>query len=67
MTGKDLQEYVDQREREYLDREEGALRRDDERRKIEYERDVEKLKAEIEMVERKAMIRRGSRSGKWPC
>ena len=54
LTGQDLRDYVDKREREFDEREEGAARREIDA----YRRDEEKLRLENEMLEREAMIKR---------
>ena len=38
LTGSELQEYVEKREKEFLDREERMLRREDEKSRLEFER-----------------------------
>ena len=37
LTGSELQEYVEKREKEFLDREERMLRRGDEKSRLEFE------------------------------
>ena len=49
LTGSELQEYVEKREKEFLDREERMLRREDEKSRLEFER----LKLEEELLENK--------------
>ena len=54
LTGSELQEYVEKREREFLDREERMLRREDEKSRLELER----LKLEEERLEKHASLKR---------
>ena len=51
LTGSELQEYVEKREKEFLDREERMLRREDEKSRLEFER----LKLEEERLEKQAV------------
>ena len=50
LTGSELQEYVEKREKKFFDREEGMLRRDDEKNRLELER----LKLEEERLKKQA-------------
>ena len=54
LTGSELQEYVEKREKEFLDREERMLRREDEKSRLEFER----LKLEEERLEKQASLKR---------
>ena len=54
LTGSELQEYVEKREKEFLDREERMLRREDEKNRLEFER----LKLEEERLEKQASLKR---------
>ena len=54
LTGSELQEYVEKREKEFLDREECMLRREDEKSGLEFER----LKLEEERLEKQASLKR---------
>ena len=50
LTGSELQEYVEKREKKFFDWEEGMLRRDDEKNRLELER----LKLEEERLKKQA-------------
>ena len=54
LTGSELQEYVEKREKEFLDREERMLRREDEKGRLEFER----LKLEEERLEKQTSLKR---------
>ena len=53
LIGSELQEYVEKREKEFLDREERMLRREDEKNRLEFER----LKLEEERLEKQASLK----------
>ena len=54
LTKLELQEYVEKREKEFLDREERMLRQEDEKNRLEFER----LKLEEERMEKQASLKR---------
>ena len=54
LTGSELQEYVEKREKEFLDKEERMVRRENEKNRLELER----LKLEEERLEKQASLKR---------
>ena len=54
LTRSELQEYVEKREKDFLDREERMLRREDEKSRLEFEC----LKLEEERLEKRASLKR---------